>query len=147
MCESTVFDWVNMVANVIMAVSAVAIPLVIFYMQKKLDEQKRQIGDSNAALLKIIDKRIDEKVQPMSAEELDAIFRSTVDPDDEIKERIYEFVCIKIIASTKEVAEYVGIEPKKASELLIKLSRIDGRLKQAVFANPETDMDCVWQKA
>lgn len=83
----------------------------------------------------------------MSPEELDAIFRSMVDPDDEIKERIYEFVCIKIIASTKEVAEYVGIEPKKASELLIKLSRIDGRLKQAVFANPETDMDCVWQKA
>lgn len=30
MCESTIFDWVNMVANVIMAVAAVAIPLVIF---------------------------------------------------------------------------------------------------------------------
>lgn len=143
----TVLDWINMTANVIMAVAAIAIPLVIFHMQSKLDEQKRQIGDSNAALLKIIDKRIDERVNPMSADEVDAAFRSALDSDEEIEERIYEFVCVKIIASTNEVAEYVGIDPMKASELLIKLSRVEGRLKQAVFADPETDMDCVWQRA
>ena len=143
----TVLDWINVVANVIMAIAAVAIPLVIFYMQNEFDDQRRQIGDSNAALLNIIDKRIDERVSPMTVDEVDAAYRSALDPDEEIEERIYEFVCVKIIASTNEVAEYVGIDPKKASELLIKLSRVEGRLKQAVFADPETDMDCVWQRA
>lgn len=37
----TVLDWINVVANVIMAIAAVAIPLVIFYMQNKFDEQRR----------------------------------------------------------------------------------------------------------
>lgn len=143
----TVLDWINVVANVIMAMAAVAIPLVIFCMQNKFDEQRRQIGDSNAALLKIIDKRIDERVSPMTVDEVDAAYRSALDPNEEIEGRIYEFVCVKIIASTNEVAEYVGIDPNKASELLIKLSRVEGRLKQAVFADPETDMDCVWQRA
>lgn len=132
----TVLDWINVVANVIMAIAAVAIPLVFFYMQNKFDEQRRQIGDSNAALLKIIDKRIDERVSPMTVDEVDAAYRSALDLNEEIEERIYEFVCVKIIASTNEVAEYVGIDPKKASELLIKLSRVEGRLKQAVFADP-----------
>ena len=36
----TVLDWINVVANVIMAIAAVAIPLVIFYMQNEFDEQR-----------------------------------------------------------------------------------------------------------
>lgn len=111
-----VLDWISVTANVIMAVVAVVIPLTLFYMQNKLDEQKRQMGDSNAALLKIIDKRIDERVSPMNMDEVDAAFRSALEPDEEIEERIYEFVCVIIIASTNEVlSTWASTRRKRAS--------------------------------
>lgn len=137
---------ISAVANVFMAIGACVIPFAIFQMQKKEDKRRSQIGESNAMLLKLIDDRIAQNVRPITEEELEAILGDFEDETERLKTKAYEYICLKIIATTSEVSKYLGVSKDEAVDILNRLYRIEGRIKLIAMCDPSND-DAPWQKA
>ena len=135
----------NMISGVVVAGATVSIPFIIRWLDKRQRQRQEQVGDSNAMLLKMIDDRIAELIRPISSEDIDRIVNGSRSAE-ELEQKAYEFVCLKIFATSEEIAEHLGLSFEEVVPILLRLSRIEGRIKAMVMTDPETDPGCLWQK-
>lgn len=139
-------DIVNMISGVVVAGATVSIPFIIRWLDKRQRQRQEQVGDSNAMLLKMIDDRIAELIRPISSEDIEQILDGSRD-SEKLEQKAYEFVCLKIFATSEEIAKHLELPFEEVVPILLRLSRIEGRIKAMTMTDPETDPGCLWQKS
>ena len=139
---------------------AILIPIAAVYVEKSLEknnkeveEKKQEIKYSNVSLYNEVvrlQKEIENlknnqvDMEEITKEDIDKIF-ADID-EDSLKEEIYNFICISMRVTTKEIMDKFKIDFSKAKSILLELSRIDGKIKIAYVDENEEDENCTWKK-
>ena len=139
-------EWANILIAILIPIAAIYLEKRLEKMIKKLRKKKEEIKNSNISMFDEIHnlkngiKELKENknvVTPISNDEIDDII---------LKDDIYDFICISMKATTKEIMDKFKIDFSKAKSILLKLSRIDGKIKIAYVDENEEDENCTWKK-
>ena len=113
---------------------------------KEIEAKKDEIRNSNISMFDEIQNLKNEieslkenqiVMKPISNEEIDDIF---------LKDDIYDFICISMRATTKEIMDKFKINFDKAKSILVELYRIDEKIEKVYRDESEEDENCTWKK-
>lgn len=116
-----------------------AIPFAIFYLQKRIDDNRKEIGESNSELLnefeefkneyyeklKILSKRIDDDGNivfdggTFEASDSEELYR------EKLKEKALKFVNISMVTNTQRVSQHLNVSIEETLSLLEELQKHD----------------------
>ena len=139
-------EWANILIAILIPIAAIYLEKRLEKNDKEVEEKKEEIKNSNISMfdeihnLKNEIKELKENknvVTPISNDEIDDII---------LKDDIYDFICISMKATTKEIMDKFKIDFSKAKSILLELSRIDGKIKIAYVDENEEDENCKWKK-
>lgn len=147
----TCWDAVGAIGQWAGALVGLLIPIYAVYLQSSLDNNKRDIGESNSelynefikfkseyterinALSKLVDKDINDKNLNENSQE-------------NLKEKALKFINITMVTSTKNVAEHLKIDEDKAFDLLVEMLRSDESISCGGQVLKENKNNIVWLK-
>lgn len=136
------------------------IPIAAVYLQSKLDESKKDIGESNTALLDEFEKFKDEYEGRLKSlqSHLDkngnlvidgGNFSDTEESEqtlENLKRKAHKFVNISMVTNTKRVAEHLQVSEEKAFEILEELLKHDGAISAGEMITIDNINSIVWTK-
>lgn len=120
-------DWVatGTIAQYIAAIAGLLIPIVVLFLQHTLEKNRIAVGDSNRELLEEVNKYFDkikiltELVNENGEIIIDGGTFETIEGDGlKYKEKTLKYINVAMIAETKNVAEYLGLNIEKTFEIL-----------------------------
>ncbi|AWW27701.1 hypothetical protein [Acetobacterium sp. KB-1] len=120
-------DWVatGTIAQYIAAIASLLIPIVVLFLQHTLEKNRIAVGDSNRELLEEVNKYFDkikiltELVNENGEIIIDGGAFETIEEDSLLyKEKTLKYINVAMIAETKNVAEYLGLNIEKTFEIL-----------------------------
>ncbi|MEN6463456.1 MAG: hypothetical protein ABFC94_19070 [Syntrophomonas sp.] len=132
----------------------IAVVFLSFYLSRKFDESKRDIGQSNIATIDEIEniKRDIEDIRNsiFSKLTIDVEIKKPEPTEEEIrdknKEKVHKFISISMFAHTADVAEHLGISKEEAFSILKELVQYDHKIS-AGGQLTEANMDnVIWLK-
>lgn len=136
------------------------IPIAAVYLQSKLDKSKKDIGESNIALLEefeLFKNEYEGKLKWLS-NHFDGQGNFIIDGGkfedhkkekrsrEDLKNEAHKFVNISMVTKTKRVAEHLGVTPDEAFDILEELLRHDGLISAGGIVRKENIDTMVWTK-
>lgn len=154
------WDAINAIGQWCGVIVGLLIPIAAVYLQDQLDKSKKDIGESNAALLEEVKKfkiEYEEKLKSIldNVDEKGNIILDggSVGDDnkqkysiEELKKEAYKFVNVSMVTRTKRVAEYLDISPDKAFDILEELLRNDELISAGGIITKDNIDTIVWTK-
>jgi hypothetical protein len=152
--KSTNWSAIGSIGQCACAVVGLLIPFAAIIVQSKIKKSEERISDSNLTTLENLnDFRI--KFEPLltTLKSGNAIINggsanigsaSTV--QNELQKKIYDFVCVKMFATTKEVAEYMNLSMADAKDALKKLFRVEEKIVPSSLSQDPDNDNCEWTK-
>ncbi len=139
---SSVGEWASILV-------AVLIPIGVIYIEKQVEkntneveEKKNEIKISNTTLYDEI-KGLKQEVNNLKGyAKTDKVSIKKIN----LKEEIYKFICISMIATTKDIMNKFDISLEQSKSILLELSRVDNLIKPAFIVDNPDNEDCHWQK-
>ena len=136
------------------------IPIAAVYLQSKLEKSKKDIGESNTALLEEFESfknEYENKLKRLSTHFDDqgnfVIDGGTFEQHkkekrsrEELKNEAHKFVNISMVTKTKRVAEHLGITPDEAFDILEELLRHDGLISAGGIVRKDNMDTMIWTK-
>ena len=136
------------------------IPIAAVYLQSKLEKSKKDIGESNTALLEefeLFKNEYESKLKRLSSHFDDkgnfVIDGGTFEEQkkkkqsrENLKNEAHKFVNISMVTNTKRVAEHLGITPEEAFDILEELLRHDGVISAGGMVTKDNISNIVWTK-
>ncbi len=121
------------------AVIGIFVPVAIVFIQKKLENNKKEIGDSNLLLYEEINK-IKEKLNQVElpSEDNEEIKRN------KIKLKAQKIIDIGLFVNTKAVSEQIGLSTDETYELLEEMYRHDRSIGAAGQVRKERIDSIIW---
>lgn len=118
---------------------AILIPIAAIYLEKQLEKNKTEIKDSNVSLY--------DEITSLK-NQISEIKNSNIQnsSNENLKIEIYKFICISMIATTKEIMDKFNLDFNTARDILLELSRVDGVIKPAYISDNPDDIECNWSK-
>lgn len=118
------------------------------YVTKKFNDSKNEVANSNVATIEYIDevkKEIDKKINGVFQQS------STVEDSEEqklekLKRKVFKFVSISMVTSTKAVASHLNVTKEEAFNILEELLLVDGLISCGGSARKENMDNVVWTK-
>lgn len=132
------------------------IPIAAVYLQSKLDQSKKDIGESNTTLLKefeLFKNEYEDKLKILS-NLFDDQGNIIIDGGEfeenrsreDLKNEAHKFVNISMITNTKRVAEHLGVNFYEAFDILEELLKHDGLISAGGVVRKENIDTIVWTK-
>ena len=136
------------------------IPIAAVYLQSKLEKSKKDIGESNVALLEefeLFKNEYESKLKRLSSH-FDDQGNSVIDGGtfkeqkkkkqsrEDLKNEAHKFVNISMVTNTKRVAEHLGITLEEAFDILEELLRHDGVISAGGMVTKDNISNIVWTK-
>ena len=118
---------------------AILIPIAAVYLEKQLEKNKTEIKYSNISLydeITSLKKQLNEFKKNDKKENYQV----------NLKQEIYKFICISMVATTEEIMNKFDIEFNVARDILLELSRVDGVIRPAYIGDDPENIKCNWSK-
>lgn len=117
----------------------IVVPIAVVFIQHKISANESNVSASNEALLSEINKL---KLQWLTNNNQESI-KPTITKDD-----VYRFICIKIVATTEQIAEHFKTNVKNITPLLEELYYNQGRIRTyALEDDPRRNLaKCSWTR-
>lgn len=130
----------------------ILIPIVAVYIQRNIDKNKKDIGESNVALLEELKQFKNEYIEKINAFSKSVSANGGIVTDErtldnnELKQMALKYVTISLACKTPKVAEYLGIDQKKAYEILLELFRQDKTISAGGQVTESNISNIIWTK-
>lgn len=132
------FNWEAIAASgqLISAIAGLSIPFIAILFQNKLDKNKKDISESNLALLQEFEE-YKKNLESYTFEE---------NTNEVLKSKALKFINIAMSTKTEAVATHLKIEKRQAFDILVELLRHDGTISAGGQISENNIDTIIWLK-